>query len=82
MPLFILSGIIQLALIVHALKTGRSTYWVGLILMVPVIGSLAYLLIEVAPEYQNSVGGQRATRKIQDAVNPNRDINTARQNLE
>jgi len=58
MPLLILSGIIQLALVVHVLKTGRNTYWIWLILMVPFIGAAAYLIIEIGPELNGSPGGQ------------------------
>ena len=31
MPLLILSGLIQLALIVHVMKTGRDTFWIYVI---------------------------------------------------
>jgi len=82
MLFFILSGTVQLAMVVHALKTGRNTYWVWLILMVPFIGSAAYLIIELGPELTGSTSGQRATRKISHSLNPNKDLNTARMNLD
>jgi hypothetical protein len=44
----------QLVLIVHALKTGRPYWWVWILFVAPVIGGIAYLLIELAPEMRGS----------------------------
>jgi hypothetical protein len=54
MPLIILSVIVQIALIVHAVRTGRSPYWVFIILMVPGIGSLAYFIVELLRQFRGS----------------------------
>lgn len=34
----------------HALKTGRSTYWIMILLAFPLIGSAAYLVMEYLPD--------------------------------
>jgi hypothetical protein len=44
----------QLALIVHALKTGRPFWWFWILFSAPAIGAIAYLLIELAPEWRGS----------------------------
>ena len=44
----------QLALIVHALKTGRPYWWFWILFSAPVIGGIAYVLIELAPEWRGS----------------------------
>lgn len=44
--------IAQLALIVHVLKTGRPYWWFFILLSAPVIGGVAYLLIEIAPDFR------------------------------
>jgi hypothetical protein len=48
--------IIQLGLIVHALRTGRSYWWCAVLLFMPVIGGLAYVVVELLPEI--SEGGR------------------------
>ena len=45
---FVLMGV-NLFFIVHAIKTGRPYYWVWIIFVMPVIGALAYFIIEMRP---------------------------------
>jgi hypothetical protein len=48
----------QLALIVHVFKTGRPYWWFFVLLSAPVIGGIAYVLIELVPEMRvRQVGG-------------------------
>jgi len=77
MPFLILSGLLQLALIVHVMKTGRDTYWIYLLFMIPVLGPAAYLIVEVGPEIMNS---PRHRNKIRHVLNPNHNLNTAEHN--
>ena len=77
MLLLILSLVIQVAVVVHILKTGRSTNWIWVVMMLPVAGSIAYLILEVLPELRNSRRGRSVTRGVQDTLNPNRDIQSA-----
>jgi hypothetical protein len=62
--------LVQALLIVHVLKTGRSRYWILILLFIPVLGGLAYLLMEVLPELSASISGQRAQRGLRKALNP------------
>lgn len=77
MPFIILSVLVQVALIVHIVKTGRNTTWLWIVLMLPGAGSIAYLIVEVLPDLMNGRSGRQVTRKVQSVVNPNRDINAA-----
>lgn len=65
---------IQLALIIHVLKTGRSRYWIIVLIFMPLIGGLAYLIIEVLPDFSNSISGQRAVRNVKKTLNPGGDV--------
>jgi hypothetical protein len=47
LPVSILSLLIQAALIVHVIRTGRNTLWILAIGFLPGIGSLAYVVAEV-----------------------------------
>ena len=70
----ILIWLIQLALIVHVLKTGRSRYWVLILIFMPLIGGIAYLIIELLPEFSGSLSGQRAVRSVKQTLNPGADL--------
>lgn len=62
--------LLQVLLVVHVLKTGRNRYWILMLLFLPMIGGLAYLLVEILPELSGSIGGQRARRNLAGIVNP------------
>lgn len=81
MPFFILSLIIQVALVVHVLKTGRNVSWVFILLFAPVIGAIAYFIVELLPGLQNSRAAHNARRRMADTVNPHRHLQAATQNL-
>ena len=81
MPFFILSLIVQVALVVHILKTGRNTTWVFIVLFFPVVGTLAYLIVEFLPELTNSRTAHSARRRLSSVINPNKDFYEASQNL-
>jgi len=65
---------IQLALIIHVLKTGRSRYWIFILIFMPLIGGIAYLVIEVLPEFTNSISGQRAARRMKKTFDPGAEV--------
>lgn len=44
--------ILQVALAVHAIRTGRPFTWVFLIVVFPLVGSLVYLIAELIPEWE------------------------------
>lgn len=77
MPFFIVSVLLQVALVIHILKTGRSTTWIWIVVMLPLAGSIAYVILEILPGLTSSRAGRAATRKVRDTINPNRDINAA-----
>ena len=70
----ILIWLIQLALIIHVLKTGRSKYWILVLFFMPLIGGIAYLIIELLPEFSGSIRGQRAVRSVKQSLNPGADM--------
>ena len=68
-----LSYVLNILLIVHAMKTGRPYYWI-FIIMTPVIGPLAYFLVELLPELSNDYRAKRAFRSIRKTLDPNADL--------
>ncbi|WP_428312506.1 tetratricopeptide repeat protein [Hydrocarboniphaga sp.] len=81
MPYFILSLIIQVGLVVHVLKTGRNMSWIFILLFFPLVGTLAYLIVELLPEFSNSRGAHQARRQLSKTINPDRELRQATQQL-
>jgi hypothetical protein len=72
--LSIVSVIIQIALIVHCIRTGRNFLWVWVLLALPGVGSIAYLLVEILPGMMGSRGARRAARGVSRALDPQQDL--------
>jgi hypothetical protein len=77
LPVSILSLLIQAALIVHVIRTGRNTLWILAIGLLPGIGSLAYLVAEVLPDLFRGRTARRAATGIGRMIDPNRDLRRA-----
>jgi hypothetical protein len=66
--------LIQVLLVIHVLATGRSRYWIFLLIFVPLVGGLAYLVMEVLPELAGTLHGQRARRGLAGVIHPGRPL--------
>ena len=73
MPVY-LTYFIQILLVIHVLKTGRNRYWIWLLLFLPLIGGVAYLVVEIIPEFASGITGQRARRGVRNLVDPGADV--------
>jgi phosphoribosylformylglycinamidine synthase I len=62
--------LIQVVFIVHAAKTGRFWPWGYVILFLPGFGALAYVLVELVPEWFGSVQGQHARKRVVSTLDP------------
>jgi len=70
----ILSYIIQAALIVHCIKTGRNFIWIWVLLLLPGAGPIAYVVVEVIPDLFRSRTAQRTARGFKRAMDPQADL--------
>jgi len=82
MPLAAIMFAIDIALVLHAAKTGRFSPWGYIILFLPGIGGLAYLFIELIPEWLGSYHGQNARRRVALTLDPDKRYRQLRDNLE
>jgi hypothetical protein len=73
---------IDVALVFHASKTGRAQPWAYIILMVPGIGALAYVVVELVPEWLGTYQGQKARARIGRALNPEKTYRALKDELE
>ncbi|CAN5462553.1 hypothetical protein BH11PSE11_BH11PSE11_03850 [soil metagenome] len=62
--------LIDLLCAVHIYKTGRPYWWIGIVAMIPGIGALAYLLLEVLP----NAGGSRHVKRVIKHFDPGMDL--------
>jgi hypothetical protein len=82
MPFFLILALIDVICIVHAAKTGRFMPWVYLILFLPGIGPIAYVLVELVPEWFGSAQGQKARRLIVSTLDPEKQYRKSADDLE
>ena len=72
MPIILLVALINIVLIVHAARSGRFLPWGFIILMMPEIGAIAYVAMELIPEWFGTYQGQQARKSIGRALDPDR----------
>jgi hypothetical protein len=78
----ILSIAIQAGLIVHVIKTGRNMLWILAIGLLPLVGSLAYVAVEILPEAFGGRTARRAKSGVQRIIDPDRDLRRASAEVE
>jgi hypothetical protein len=81
-PASILLLLIQAALIVHVIKTGRNQLWIWAIFLLPGIGALAYFAAEILPELFGGRTARRATAGMRRMIDPNRGLRRASAEVE
>jgi hypothetical protein len=77
MWLLILSYLVQAALIVHVIKTGRNQLWIWVLLLLPGAGPIAYVAVELLPEMFRSRTAQRTARGLKKAMDPGAELRRA-----
>jgi hypothetical protein len=70
MPVALVVLMLDITLIWHASKTGRLQPWAFIILMIPLVGALAYIVVELIPEWFGSPGAQQARKRMADRLDP------------
>jgi len=80
MPLIVLSVIFQVLFVLHVLKTGRNTYWIALLIMLPLVGSICYFIIEILPGLRSGNAGNKLNTGASTPLNPNKNIKNATRN--
>lgn len=77
MWLVYLSLALQVYFGIHAIKTGRPFVWVLVIILTSVIGCLAYVIIELMPEWWASRNGQQVKNAIGKKIDPEKNLKAA-----
>jgi hypothetical protein len=70
MPVALVILLLDITLIWHASKTGRLQPWAFIILLIPFVGALAYIIVELVPEWFGSPGARQARKRMADRLDP------------
>jgi len=70
MPVALIVLLLDLTLIYHAARTGRLRPWAFIILLVPMMGALAYIAVELIPEWFSSPGARQARQRVANRLDP------------
>ncbi len=71
--------IIAIFFAVHAVRNGQERYWLFILFMFPILGSLVYAFAIWLPEARRSRGGQRLARSVRAKLDPGRELREAEQ---
>ena len=75
-PIFLISLVIQVLLIVHCIRTGRNTIWIWVLALLSLPGAIAYVAVEIIPELFRSRTAGRALRGVRRALDPQQQLRT------
>lgn len=81
MPLLGLEVLLQILCAVHIVRTGRPYYWLYVVILAPMIGMLAYFVVEVLPELMGTRTARSAVAGMGRALDPGKTVREAERNL-
>ncbi len=70
MPIYGVMALAQILCAVHVVRTGRSWWWISIILFVPMIGIAVYVIAEVLPDVTGGRAGRQAAGGLAWMFNP------------
>jgi len=70
MPVYLVILLLDITLVYHASRTGRLQPWAFIILLIPLVGALAYIVVELVPEWFGSPGAQQARKRVAERLDP------------
>lgn len=79
MPIFGigLHVIIAIFFAIHAVRTGRELYWLAILFMFPLFGSVVYFAVVFLPDARLRSGARKAGAVLQKSLDPGHDLRAA-----
>lgn len=65
---------LQIFFAAHAIRNGKETYWLWIIVLAPGIGCAVYFATQFAPQAGNSHAARRVRKQFIQAVDPQREL--------
>ncbi|MGO4685104.1 tetratricopeptide repeat protein [Hyphomicrobium sp. 2TAF46] len=63
---------IAIGFMAHAYQTGRPQFWLAVLLFLPVVGSIAYVIFELLPDFAGSRRVRQVAEDLHTTVDPDR----------
>ncbi len=82
MPFYLIEVALQIACIIHIIRTGRSWLWLTAVIALPGIGMLAYFIAELLPELTSGYRAHRIGRAALGQIDPGRGVRRRAQALD
>ena len=77
-----LIGAIALFFAFHAIRTQQDRYWIYILFMVPLLGSIIYFAMIFLPELRSTPLGYQVESKLRKALDPERELREAQKQYE
>lgn len=74
--------LVALYFAIHAVRTRRELYWIVILFMFPLLGSVVYLFAEYLPQSKLEQNVTKAGRRVARALDPGRELREARDAFE
>jgi hypothetical protein len=74
--------LLQVTVMIHAIKTGRPYYWIFIIMAFPILGCVIYFIVEMLPGSRQERRLKMIGQDIVKAINPDRDLKRRAEELE
>jgi hypothetical protein len=78
-PGFLLSLIMAVLLCWHAVKTGRNSMWLWIILMTQPLGGLVYIALNIVPDIFGGTTARKLGQAARETLDPHREYREAKQ---
>jgi len=82
MLLFLFIIAMQVTCIVHVVRNSRNTIWISALICLPLVGALAYFIVEILPGLQHNRHVRVARQKVVEKIDPERELRAAREALD
>lgn len=81
MPVAVVILLLDLTLVVHAAKTGRLCPWAYIILAIPGFGAIAYIVMEVVPDWMRTIEAQKIRILLSRTLNRHKQFRALNEQL-
>jgi hypothetical protein len=82
MPILGFSLLLQVACIIHIIRTGRDRIWVYVVVLLSMVGVIAYVAVEILPEIFGGRTARKLSGEMQRRVDPGREVRARRKAIE
>jgi hypothetical protein len=79
---YLLIPLLQITCIIHALRSGRDRTWIYILALLPGVGVVAYLVVEILPGLWHSRTGRGLQQQAIRHLDPSHDVRRRREALE